>query len=411
MTGYSDNARLGKRGRIGTHGGETFAPPSLSTITPEKRPLGGARVLRFFGPLGERLTRLAYVGMFLSGLSLPWMAVAEQTSGYIPSMEGMITNCPTITDLTMRYTHGSDPPKLYRFMYQSNAFCFRMSETNAFGPDNQDAQGGYWDGEFWYYTLNMLKLSVPAKLKYLVHPIPFLFVVNTNETDATHQISYYKVEESLKLFGFITTCGISRDGGPNTVVAEGEGNFTYVSKTNTTDQVRIVAHFDHSGGTTRPSGLTLQHINAVHGEQSQRAEFTYSTDIADGRFPAVIRVPGELFEIQRISFGPPSADSSLFRPGEALLMAPSVQHIIHTNGADYRLMNGNGQLVKVPTSDEAWRRLHNPPVATLVPSTKARQIGSSVVVAASMLILFALTRRSFFQQKLDHQTDSKENAS
>jgi hypothetical protein len=276
----------------------------------------------------------------------------------IPSLHELITNCPSVVELVMRYRAGGQPDELYLVRSQSNAFLLRATREPSFATkfDFRDTLCGFWDDEYWSYELTLPPVEGPPPIRSLRR-----YYYDPQDTVSA---AFSSVGEYVRRFGLFTSAGIAIGGRPDLVHQNAEGHFLYHSPDG---RFSISAVFDP--GDPAPAGATLRVADKERGvEYADYVSYRYRPDIADGRLPSSIHFSEHhSIEVLAITFGATSSalPKEAFMPPPELLALDRLSHVVESNRTLYRVLS-DGRLAALEARS-AERQLRSGPSAARGP--------------------------------------------
>jgi hypothetical protein len=257
-----------------------------------------------------------------------------QSNGISSIME-LITNCPPITNLVFKYTHGNDAPELYTFRTQSNAFYVHIIKyRNGFAQQNIEC--GHWNDDYWYYA------DMPHKAGSSQPPTPlYRYHFNSNDVDS---IAYKSVNiYFLSGFRLFTSLGIAGDSNPYPIFVDDKTNITFKTSglyKGAIKEISIAATLDYSNSLPV---RTVENITTPDEKPiTQYILYGYKSDIAEGRIPAHIDGGYFTIEVMSLSFCQPNMQlpKEYFTPSKSLLATPNLTEIVHSNSLEYEFSGG-----------------------------------------------------------------------
>jgi hypothetical protein len=259
--------------------------------------------------------------------------VAPNSSDEPPSLFQLITNCPPITDLVFKYRYGTEPPEIYKFRYQSNAFYVRITKDSSLKDhfSLRDTECGRWGNSFWYYAYNP-----PPKAGLQVPSVLNRYNFDSNDVSS---IAYQSLNNLfLTRFRLFTSLGIAGDNAPGRLFVNQNGDVVYKILR---QGISILATLNYSNHLAVSATIT---ITSPDGQvTNQKILYGYKPDIGNGVIPAFINTGSSFIEVENLSFGKKTVPllKEYFIPPNSLLAATNLQEVIHTNNAEYVYRRGH----------------------------------------------------------------------
>jgi hypothetical protein len=299
----------------------------------------------------------------------------------IPSLHEVITNCPPIVELVMRYRAGGQPDELYQVRLQSNAFFVRATREAALVGefDSGDTLCGFWGDEYW--------LSEPGS------PGPSgrrtRRALRTYRHDPADPVSvaYNRVRHYLGRVGHYTSMGIGNVVPPDSVHQNAAGHFVYHTPDRRFSTTAVL-----DPAEPLPADATLHVVAKDHGVQyTDYVSYRYRPDIADGRLPSSVEfTEHHSIEVLAITFGAGQSPlpKEAFMPPPQLLAIDGISHIVESNRTLYRVLP-DGRLAALDARS-AERQLRSGPGAARGP---IQWVFISVIVGLSLMLALWLKRK------------------